>query len=123
MKDRINAALLRFIEKSVSPFHTIAAIKEELQGYTQLQEGADWDLTPGGRYYVTRNGSTIAAFCIGAPEGGFRITASHSDSPCFKLKEQPLRDGGDYRLGLHGGANQFQGLLRLPPSAGCRNLC
>jgi len=87
MKDTLNAALLRFIEKAVSPFHAIAAIKEELQGYTELPEGAEWDLQPGGRYYVTRNGSAIIAFRV--PEGawqGFLLAASHSDSPTFKVK-------------------------------------
>jgi len=44
-------------------------------------------LTPGGRYYVTRNGSSLMAFTL--PVKGlshFQIVASHSDSPTFRLK-------------------------------------
>lgn len=54
-----------------------------------------------GKYYLTRNGSSLIAFSI--PEGkgdtdasipqtepiGFHMIASHSDSPCFKIKEEP----------------------------------
>ena len=41
----------------------------------------------GGKYYITRNGSSVLAFRL--PESvpnGFMITASHSDSPLFMLK-------------------------------------
>jgi len=102
MKHSLNAALLRFIEKSVSPFHTIEAIKEELDGYTQLQEGEDWALAPGGRYYVTRNGSAIIAFRV--PEGGwqgFLLAASHSDSPTFKVKNSPDMKGPENYVRLN----------------------
>lgn len=66
--------------------HNIAA---ELQagGYERLNEAKDWTLRKGGRYFVTRNQSSLIAFTI--PEdamGGFLICASHSDSPTFKLK-------------------------------------
>ena len=87
MKDVVNAALLRFLEKCVSPFHVIAAVKAELESYTELKEGEAWEIVPGGRYYVTRNGSAVIAFRV--PEGewqGFLLAASHSDSPTFKVK-------------------------------------
>lgn len=44
----------------------------------------------GGHYFVTRNSSSLIAFSI--PEksiDGYRILASHSDSPSFKIKENP----------------------------------
>lgn len=43
----------------------------------------------GGKYYVTRNGSSIIAFCVPEIINGFHIMASHSDSPTFKVKELP----------------------------------
>ena len=57
-------------------------------GYTECQEGSEWSLVPGGRYFVMRNGSAVIAFQI--PEegswGGFQIAASHLDSPTFRIK-------------------------------------
>ncbi|MBQ7922513.1 MAG: M18 family aminopeptidase [Clostridia bacterium] len=82
-------ALLDFIEKSPTAFHAVETIGSMLheEGYTHLGEGQDWGLIPGGKYYVTRNQSSLIAFRI--PENyaaGFLITASHSDSPTFKIK-------------------------------------
>ena len=45
---------------------------------------------PGGSYYTMQNGSAVLAVKIPEnPAKGFRIAASHSDSPCFKIKEVP----------------------------------
>ena len=84
--------LLNFIEKSPSPFHVIENMKEEFNkaGFERLQENKRWNLKKGGAYYVTRNDSSIIAFKI--PKNDFRsfnIMASHSDSPSFKIKENP----------------------------------
>ena len=90
--NNVNAKLLSFIEKSPTSFHVIAnqkAILEE-HGYCRLDEAKDWALSPGGKYYVTRNDASIAAFRI--PKGayhGFMIMASHSDSPALKIKKNP----------------------------------
>ena len=62
----------------------------ETAGYGQLQENERWELAMGGKYYVTRNGSSLIAFQLPAGKTkGFHMVASHSDSPCFKLKESP----------------------------------
>lgn len=91
--------LFEFINKSATSFHTIAELKEILKshGYTELFEGSKFKLEKGGRYFVTRNMSSLIAFCV--PENdfdGFLITASHSDSPAFKLKPNPQLNGGYY---------------------------
>ena len=89
--------LLGFIKKSPSCFHAVANIKKELEdgGYAELFEYEKWDIIPGGKYFVTRNGSSIIAFSI--PEKiskpKFMIVASHSDSPTFKVKDIPELDG------------------------------
>lgn len=87
--------LLHFIEKSPSAFHAaanLAAMAEE-KGYMALREAEDWRIVPGGRYFVMRNDSTIAAFSIPdvdiAQIKGFHMVAAHSDSPTFKIKENP----------------------------------
>ena len=91
-KEKINEKLFRFIENSPSSFHAIRNCEEILaeKGYTKLLENEEWELTPQGKYYVTRNDSSIIAFAI--PEGsfkGFHMAAAHSDSPCLKVKENP----------------------------------
>lgn len=81
--------LMQFIDAAPTPFHAVRWIARALEGagYARLEENERWAITPGGRYYLTRNGSSILAFRV--PEAGFtpfQIVASHSDSPAFKLK-------------------------------------
>lgn len=83
--------MLDFIEKSVSPYHVTQTVKEMLdgRGYKELKESEEWVLERGGRYYVSRNLSSVIAFRIPAGEvRGFMMAASHSDSPTFKIKDQ-----------------------------------
>ena len=82
--------LTAFLDASVSCYHAIAGIADmiEAEGYQKLYEHEDWPLVPGGKYYMVRGGSTLIAFRI--PEcapSGFILSASHSDRPGFKLKE------------------------------------
>lgn len=84
--------VIDFIYKSPTAFHAISNIKSELEnnGYTGLSESEAWSVKRGGKYYVTRNMSSVIAFEI--PENGlagFMMIASHSDSPCFKIKPDP----------------------------------
>lgn len=84
--------MLEFIEKSPSCFHAVANVKRllEEQGFQELKEEAGWELASGKGYYVVRNDSSVIAFRL--PQGearGFHITAAHSDSPSFKIKEAP----------------------------------
>lgn len=85
--------LLDFIEKSPTGYQVVVNMSKALEaaGFVRLQEQEHWDLKPGGAYYVTRNGSALIAFRIptGRQADGFQIMASHSDSPCFRLKENP----------------------------------
>lgn len=84
--------LLSFIEKSPTCFHAVEAVKEELleNGFTELEENERWKIVKGGQYFVSRNGSSLIAFTVPMNDmKGIRIMASHSDSPCFKIKENP----------------------------------
>lgn len=91
--------LLRQISASPSCYHVIGNIRSSLnaEGYTELSEGDKWSLQPNGKYYTVRNDSSLIAFRL--PENGtlqFRIAAAHSDSPTFKLKENPEKKGAHY---------------------------
>jgi aspartyl aminopeptidase len=80
------------------------------EGFRRLDEGQAWQLAPGGRYFVTRNDSALVAFSLGGAnpaQSGLRMAGAHTDSPCLKLKPQPLLAGDSYcRLGVevYGGA-------------------
>lgn len=94
MKEYMKCAreVLDFIEKSPSCFHAVANVKEMLQeqGFTEVKEAQKWELVPGEGYYVTRNDSALIAFRLPEkPTRGFHMTAAHSDSPTFKIKELP----------------------------------
>ena len=83
-------ALLDFLEASPVSFAAVKEVEKRLDanGYTRLSFQSPWTLENGGRYYVTRNGSSLIAFQTVADANGFMIAASHSDSPCFKLKTE-----------------------------------
>lgn len=92
MKNKIAQEMMTFIDKSPSAFHAIANLAEmfEANGYEALDERKQWKLKTGGKYYVVRNGSAAIAFHIPAGEiKGFHMTSAHSDSPTFKVKENP----------------------------------
>ena len=91
--------LLHFIKNSPTCYHVTENIRQKLlaNGYTELSERERWEVAPGGKYFVCRNGSSTIAFRV--PEmidGGFAMAAAHSDSPTFRLKEHPDRRSAHY---------------------------
>ncbi len=89
-KTSIAEGLLSFIEQSPSAYHVVENIKNTLleKGFQELQENESWTVKPSKGYFVIRNGSSIIAFRMPPKQPkGFHITASHSDSPTFKVKE------------------------------------
>ena len=106
--------ILDIIDKSPTAFHVVENAKNILdsQGFTGLKESEVWNLAEGGKYYVTRNDSSIIAFTVPKKDyTGFRIIASHSDSPCPKLKEDYEMDRCGYvRLNVE----KYGGMLLAP---------
>ena len=98
--------LIHFIARSPSVFHAVHGVKEALlySGFTEIREEDPWHIEKGGKYVVTRNGSALIAFTV--PEEGarsFHIMASHADSPCFKIKENPeIKEGPYVKLNVEG---------------------
>ena len=89
MNERMNA-LRAFLDASHSMFHAQNYIVETLkaEGYTRLMENDSWNLVPGGKYYISRGGTAVIAFRVPAQTPkGFMMSASHSDHPGFKVKE------------------------------------
>lgn len=91
----ITKEMLSFIQNSPSVYHVAYNILQAClqQGFILLREQEEWKLEPGGKYIVIRNDSAILAFTVPSVSleaiKGFHITASHGDSPGFKVKENP----------------------------------
>jgi len=87
--------LVSFINASPSPFHAVEESCRRLAaaGFTRLHErDAAWATAPGGKYFVTRNQSSLCAFVVGGRfsaaggASGFSVAAGHTDSPCLRVK-------------------------------------
>lgn len=57
----------------------------------KIQERDSWSsqCVPGGKYYLTRNASTLVAFAIGKkwkPGNPIAMVGTHTDSPCLRIK-------------------------------------
>jgi aspartyl aminopeptidase len=111
-KALFNGELGEFLDQSPTPFHAVSTMSEMLAeaGFTALSEAEDWSLQQGGKYFVTRNGSSLIAFIVGTDgltETGIRMAGAHTDSPCLMVKPQPeLLNNQYYQLGVevYGGA-------------------
>lgn len=108
----LNEKLFAYIAASPTAFHTVATTAAALDaaGYIRLGEADAWTLSPGQGYYVTRNGSSIIAFRVPHPDfRGFMMAASHSDSPCFKIKENAELPGAGATVRLS--TERYGGML------------
>ena len=100
--------LINWLESSTCNFLAAKTITEELKkkGFIEIFQNEDWDIKPGGKYYMVKNGSAVFAFTIPEGDSGFRkgslLIAAHSDSPCLRLKPNPeiYGDGGVVSLNV-----------------------
>ena len=102
MENRVQA-LMHFLDNSPSVYHAVENVRNELEnaGYTRLSEGEEWKLAAGGKYYLTRGGSAVLAFRVpNETPRGFMMSASHSDRPTFKVKENGEMAGTYTRLAV-----------------------
>lgn len=107
-----------FINNSPSVFHVIDNIEKELKenGFIELEENKEFNLQKNTNYFISRNGSSIIAFKIGenvdkTDDISFNISASHSDSPTFKVKPNSSLSSQLYsRLSVEG----YGGMLCAP---------
>jgi len=85
--------LADFVAASPSSYHAAAEVARRLEdaGFTRLEEDQAWDVAPGGRYVVVRDGAAIAWTVPGDATATTpaHILGAHTDSPGFKLKPQP----------------------------------
>lgn len=111
--DKRTKALMNFLDASRSVYHAATYLEDTLKnaGYTRLSEGQQWELVPGGKYYLTRGGTAIIAFRVPTDvPTGFLMSASHSDRPAFKIKENGELTGTYTRLSTE----KYGGMLMAP---------
>jgi len=111
-QDEFNRHLCGFLASATTPFHAVAEMVQRLSvaGFSRLTDNAEWEILPGGRYFLTRNDSSLVAFVAGSespPTAGIRMVGTHTDSPCLMVKPAPeIQSQGLFQLGVHvyGGA-------------------
>lgn len=113
-------ALFDFLKNSPSAYQAVANIRARLdkEGYTMLSEG---EITPAsGKFYTVRGGTSIIAWRRDGKANGFMISATHSDSPAFRLKMNNETVGAYTRLDVerYGGMIMYSWLDRPLSLAG-----
>ncbi|KAF2857270.1 aspartyl aminopeptidase [Piedraia hortae CBS 480.64] len=101
-----------FLNASPTPFHAVQSARQRLEkaGFSLIKERDDWSsLKPGGKYFVTRNASSIVAFAVGSkwkPGNPVSMVGAHTDSPCMRIKPVSKRIAEGYQqigVELYGG--------------------
>lgn len=98
--------LIDYINKSVTPFHAVKEAETLLKeaGFEELPFYGNWNVVPGGGYYVEVYGKTLAAFTLGenVRDGknpgtvNLRAAAAHTDYPCLHIKPKAEMASGRY---------------------------
>ncbi|CAD6499787.1 BgTH12-03894 [Blumeria graminis f. sp. triticale] len=93
---------LKFVNASPTPYHAVQTAINRLtaSGFSEIRERDSWSsLQPGGKYYLTRNGSSIVAFAIGSqwkPGNSISMIGAHTDSPCLRIKPISKKTGSGF---------------------------
>lgn len=101
-----NQSLLSFLQSSPTPFHATDSMRQALleKGFVELFEQDNWSIEAGGKYFVTRNESSLIAFTtpqLDVSQTGWRMIGAHTDSPCLKLKPNAhVKRHGYHQLGV-----------------------
>ncbi|MCI5775856.1 MAG: M18 family aminopeptidase [Aerococcus sp.] len=94
MVEKATEQLIQFIQQSPTAFHAVDQVKKRLKeaNFQELFEDERWQIQPGGKYFVTRNDSSLIAVKVGEEieTPSLQMVASHSDSPTFRLKNNQI---------------------------------
>ncbi|KAI5951288.1 hypothetical protein KGF54_004362 [Candida jiufengensis] len=105
---------IEFVNASPTPYHAVNTVKTMLSGagFQELVERSTWPkLQKNGKYYVTRNASSIIAFTIGGEYkngNGIAMVGAHTDSPCLRIKPISKRSSEGF---IQIGVEQYGGLI------------
>lgn len=104
--------LKQTISASTSPWHAAKEAMSQLDnaGYSCLSWDCEWNLQPGGKYYICPFGTSVFAFRIGENFSGipaFTLASAHIDNPGLRIKQNPaMKTSAGMRLNaeVYGGA-------------------
>lgn len=101
MQNEIYTNLFDFIDHSPTPFHAVQNCVSKLKeaGFSELNEGKHWEVDEQGKYFIVRGGSIIAFKNANSDtiQNGFRLIGAHTDSPCLKIKPNPIKEFDTYQ--------------------------
>jgi len=97
-----------YLDSSPDPFHVVHSSTKLLEdaGFVELKEEEAFSgkVQAGGKYYYTRNRSTLVAFAVGKKwksGNGFKVIGAHTDSPNLRVKPNSKRSAaGCTQLGV-----------------------
>lgn len=103
---QLATSFCEFVNRSPTPFHAVQSLAHRLEqsGFRKISERAAWQapyIEPGGRYYYTRNQSSIVAFTLPHKDklderSGCSVAVGHVDSPCLKVRPVSKKERGGY---------------------------
>lgn len=102
---------MEYFDKSSDPFLAVQTSIDMLveAGFEELNDIEPYagKVIPGGRYFFTRNKSTLVAFAVGKNyqpgQGGFKVIGGHTDSPNLRVKPRSKRSaksGSSIQIGV-----------------------
>lgn len=96
----ISNKLMSFLDKSHSNFHAVNEMAKMMDdsGYKRLKMNEEWHLDDKSKYYVLVNNSAVFAFDMQGyqKDFGYKIVASHTDAPTFKVKPNAVQIKNNY---------------------------
>eukprot|EP01119_Soliformovum_irregulare_P004482 TRINITY_DN154_c0_g1_i1.p1 TRINITY_DN154_c0_g1~~TRINITY_DN154_c0_g1_i1.p1 ORF type:complete len:452 (-),score=158.32 TRINITY_DN154_c0_g1_i1:48-1403(-) len=100
-KDTRANQFIDWVNSSPTHFHATETASKLLEaaGFKRILEKDKWDLKPLGKYYFTRNQSSICAFALGGQYqtgNGFIMVGAHTDSPNLKIKPKFSAEADGY---------------------------
>ncbi|KAH8588792.1 putative vacuolar aminopeptidase 1 [Bisporella sp. PMI_857] len=100
---------IQFMTENPTVWHAVAAFEDRLTkaGFKKLSERKTWndELTQGGKYFTSRNGTALIAFTVGdayKSGNGVAMAAGHVDALSARLKpiSNKKTTGGYVQLGV-----------------------
>lgn len=102
-----------FIYDNPSTYHVVKDLGNRLEkeGFIQLEEDKPFKIEKGKSYFVSRNGTALIAFKVPKADfNSYSLVSAHTDSPCFKIKQNPELCGDYTTLNVE----TYGGLLLSP---------
>jgi aspartyl aminopeptidase len=94
--------MCNFITASPTPFQAVHNLTTRLasSSFTKLTEKTSFSsLKPGGKYFYTRNQSSLVAFTLPtqpSPKTAISFAVGHLDSPCLKIRPVSKKSKAGY---------------------------